>query len=216
MVYDCSKYFWAHRDSIAVILCEVINMAAPSEQVKQMMRALVQKAQDEGVNTSSLSGLLSEAASSSVPFPDEFEILTMETRGAMTDGSKRRFCEKRHDSPLPDADEEQMPITSKFKGLHVPKEILPDGIMSFEQWASCHLEFGRYGAKDLCYGELVISEKEEHMSYVTWVKNHPKVSKDPRYLDLVAFINAYLDAKKEASVGLFPSSSYVRRFKKIS
>ena len=191
-------------------------MAAPSEHMKQMMRALVQQAQKEGMNSTSLSGLLDETSSSSRPFPEDFEVLTVETRGAMTDGTKRRLCLDRHDFPLPDADEEQMPVMPQFKDLHVSKEILPEDIKSFDQWASCQLEFGRFGKDDMSYGELVTSEKEEHKSYVTWVKNHPKTSKDPRYVDLVAFINAFLIAKKQASSEFYPSSSYERRFKKTS
>ena len=151
-----------------------------------------------------------EVASNHIPFPEEFEVLTTEIRGATINGSKRRHCERPRAPNLPGADEEQMPIAPKLRDPCVPMDVLPDGITSFEQWA-----FGRFGQDDLCYGELITSEKEEHKSYITWVEKHPKTSKDPRFQDLVAFINAYIASKKVLD-RFYPTSSYARRFKKIS
>jgi hypothetical protein len=97
--------------------------------------------------------------------------------------------------------------------MPVDPKRLPDGIPSLEKWSKCCLEFGRYGGDRLSYADLVGSTAPEHQSYVKWVKDNPKKSKDPRFTDLVEFLKLYEEVvSAKTPGGCFPGSAIARNF----
>ena len=68
---------------------------------------------------------------------------------------------------------------------------LPKGIDSFACWSECILEMGRYAKDELSYGDLVTSTLADHQSYVKRALRNPKKSMNPRYIDLVRFLELY-------------------------
>ena len=181
---------------------------------RQLLAALLQQASREGLGTDDLSGMFAELTSGALPLDQDFEVIADgDVHGAMTDGSKRRMVGEAAGTtetkikPKP-------ALLVHLPSMPVDPKRLPDGIPSLEKWSKCCLEFGRYGGDGLSYADLVGSTAPEHQSYVKWVKDNPKKSKDPRFTDLVEFLKLYEEVvSAKTPGGCFPGSAIARNFK---
>jgi len=185
-----------------------------SKSSRQLLAALLQQASREGLGVDDLSGMFAELTSGAHPLDQDFEVITDgDVLGAMTDGSKRRMVDEAPGTT--ETKTKSKPALSiHLPSMPVDPKRLPVGIPSLEKWSKCCLEFGRYGGDGLSYADLVGSTAPEHQSYVKWVKDNPKKSKDPRFTDLVEFLKLHEEmVSAKTPGGCFPGSSIARSFK---
>ena len=191
----------------------ILGAMSDGQSSRQLMAALLQKARQEGLDADGLSGLFSELTAES--FANGFEFIPEdgEAPGAMTDGAKRRFSAESAGTNVTQNKPKQVQVVH-LPSMQVDPKRLPEGIPSLEKWSKCCLEFGRYGGDGMSYADLVDSKSPEHQSYVKWVKDNPKKSKDPRFIDFYDFLKLHeemISAKTPG--GCFPGSTIVRNFK---
>ena len=185
-----------------------------SRDVAKMLNQFGSRAQEIGMSPQELAMHLTEKAE--ILFANEFELISGD--GAMTNGSQRRM--KNPPAAMPKARmAKSRGRVSQSDGnfdCEEPQESLPKCIESFARWSECVLEMGRYAKDELSYGDLASSTLADHQSYVKWVLHNPKKAPNPRYLDLMQFLELYQELTGHGSVlgECFLGSDVPRRFKK--
>ena len=100
----------------------------------------------------------------------EFQVI--ETKGAMTDATKRRLAESGPSAsdesstmkPYAPSSAPAAPFNQEVNTM--PQPVLPTGVNSIDDWGRTVISFGKYRYQHMSYYEMMTSKDPDHVSYV--------------------------------------------------
>lgn len=182
------------------------------------LRALLIKANHDGILDDLLSGLKSSMASGEVDSESSWDAIP---GGTMSDASKRQLSPMGQSSAksgkIGDSPQEVQIVTQdQWKQLEsLCHGKLPAQVPSVRQWSKTIISFGKMKSFGLSYLELVTNKDVSFTGYVKWIREHVSESSSAQLKDLAKFIEVFnaVIPLSGISAACFPDSSVVRQYK---
>ena len=123
----------------------------------------------------------------------EFQVI--ETKGAMTDATKRRLAESGPSAsdesstmkPYAPSSAPAAPFNQEVNTMPQP---VPTGVNSIDDWGRTVISFGKYRYQHMSYYEMMTSKDPDHVSYVKWAMARHQ-SSDGALHDLTSYITEW-------------------------